>query len=111
MHEESYFRRRRPDDFGQLLVRDATNLYVSLLDMATFTGHFQKHTSQPQFTVVEELIAQIPFHVDVTGQQRSYKVFCERGLKMNSVKHGALFDAKYGRWFQGCCRACAESIF
>src|SRR6187549_1846570 len=30
---------------------------------------------------------------------------------MNEVKHGALFDSKYGRWFQGCCRAGAESIF
>src|SRR5688572_20252869 len=47
LHEKSYFRRRRPDDFGQLLVRKATNLYVSLLEMASFTGHFQKDTSQP----------------------------------------------------------------
>src|SRR5688572_25757275 len=111
MHEENYFRRRRPDDFGQLLVRDATNLYVLLPDMAGLTRHFQKDTSQPQLTVVEELIAQILFHVDVTRQQRSYKTFGERGLKMNGVKHGALFDSKYGRWFQSCCRAGAESIF
>ena len=45
--------------------------------------------------MVEELIAQILFHVDVTGQKRSYEVFGELGLKKNGVKHGGLFDSKY----------------
>src|SRR4030095_6693969 len=95
MHEKHDLRRSRSHDFGQLDMSDTGNVHVSRPGVLSCTGEFQKCTGQTQLAVIEKLIAEIFFHVDVPGQQRGQELFGELGLKANSLKHCTLLDSEY----------------
>ena len=67
IHEENDLRRSGAHDLGELFVANGRNLNDPELGAAALAREFQKGTSQPQLAMVEKLIAEIFFHVDIAG--------------------------------------------
>src|SRR5688572_19285709 len=57
-------------------------------------GQFQEYTGQPLFAVVEKLIAEVLFQVDVTNEQRGDEPFTELMLTRQGSKHRSLLDTE-----------------
>ena len=83
-------------DVGQLFVVNGRNLHAPGLGAVARTGEFQKGTSQPQFAVVEELIAEIFLHiasflVSKSGKEGRGEGFCPDGTVSNEgTQRGAV---------------------
>ena len=59
------------------------------------TTEFQKDTGQPALVMIEKLVANILFQIDVADQQRGYELFGKLGLRVKSLEHGPLLNFEY----------------
>lgn len=110
VHEVSDSRARRTYHFCQRFMAQPGHLGIRDGQLLAKARHFEQNAGKALLAMIEELVTEILFQIDIASEQGSHELFGKVSLSMKSTKHGQLVDSKQCRGLQSRCRADSQRL-